>query len=105
MIFPFSGKLSSGRSFSFPENIHLDDFSVFLKTLMWMMFQFPRCFSFPENIHRNGVGRVIEEETPCWPEGEKRFLIARALNSLSLREKRKKDVSDISMKPSGATEL
>jgi len=28
--------------------------------------------SFPENIHRNGVGRVIEEETPCWPEGERR---------------------------------
>jgi len=28
--------------------------------------------SFPENIARNGVGRVIQEETPCWPESDKR---------------------------------
>ena len=33
----------------------------------------PKSFSFPENIARNGVGRVIQEETPCWPEGDKRL--------------------------------
>ena len=36
---------------------------------------FPKSFSFPENIARNGVGRVIQEETPCWPEGEKRLVV------------------------------
>ena len=58
----------------------LDDVSVFRKTSL--MFQFGWCFSFPENIHRNGVGRVIEEETPSWPEGERRLLnIENLLNS------------------------
>ena len=28
---------------------------------------FPGC-SFPENLADNGVGRVIEEESPSWPE-------------------------------------
>ena len=42
----------------------------------WISIQFiSKSFSFPENIARNGVGRVIQEETPSWPEGEKRLVV------------------------------